>query len=121
MGRALKEESLGMVSPRAMPSGVMDAHRTEFATITGSSAKFLQAKSMNTGLDPIIGLNYHSGDRAKASDSVEAVYQASEFGASVGSEFYHHKGNNLHLNAHPVDIKANGETDNQHFPAVGWG
>ncbi|MAK72330.1 MAG: hypothetical protein CMF19_09860, partial [Idiomarinaceae bacterium] len=121
MGRALKEESLGMVSPRAMPSGVMDAHRTEFATITGSSAKFLQAKSMNTGLDPIIGLNYHSGDRAKASDSVEAVYQAAEFGASVGSEFYHHKGNNLHLNAHPVDIKANGETDNQHFPAVGWG
>lgn len=121
MGRALKEESLGMVSPRAMPSGIMDAHRTEFATITGSSAKFLQAKSMNTGLDPIIGLNYHSGDRAKASDSVEAAYQASEFGASVGSEFYHHKGNNLHLNAHPVDIKANGETDNQHFPAVGWG
>lgn len=121
MGRALKEESLGMVSPRAMPSGLVDAHRTEFATITGSSAKFLQAKSVNTGLDPIIGLNYHSGDRAKAADSVEAVYQASEFGASVGSEFYHHKGNNLHLNAHPVDIKANGETDNQHFPAVGWG
>ena len=121
MGRALKEESLGMVSPTAMPSGVMDAHRTEFATITGSSAKFLQAKSMNTGLDPLIGLNYHSGDRAKASDSVEAVYQASQFGASVGNEFYHHKGNNLHLNAHPVDIKANGETDNQHFPAVGWG
>ena len=121
MGRALKEESLGMVSPKAMPSGVMDAHRTEFATITGSSAKFLQAKSMNTGLDPIIGLNYHSGDRTKASNSIESVYQASEFGASVGSEFYHHKGNNLHLNAHPVDIKANGETDNQHFPAVGWG
>jgi len=121
MGRVLQDETLGMVSHRAMPSGVVDAHRTEFATITGSSAKFLQAKSMNMGLDPIIGLNHHSGDRTKAANSVEAVYQASEFGASVGSEFYHHKGNNLHLNAHPVDVKINGDTDNQHFPAVGWG
>ena len=121
MGRVLQNDNLGMVSPRAMPSGVMDAHRTEFATITGSSAKFLQAKSVNTGSDPIIGLNHHSGDRVKAADSVEANYQSSEFTATVGNEFYHHKGNNLHLNAHPVDVKINGETDNQHFPAVGWG
>lgn len=118
MGRVLQHEMLGVVNPRAMPAGLIDAHRTEFATITGSSAKFMEAKSVNTGSDPIIGLNHHSGDKAKAADSVEAVLQASEFGASVGSEFYHHKGSNLHLNAHPVDVKT---ATQEHYPAVGWG
>lgn len=121
MGRVLQREQLGMVDPRAMPAGLMDAHRTEFATITGSTAKFLQAKSVNTGSDPIIGLNHHTGDRTKAAGSIDALFQASEFGASVGSEFYHHKGQNLHINAHPVDVKAHTSTDTQHFPAVGWG
>jgi len=120
MGRTLNHADLGMIKPTSLTAGVMDSHRTEFATITGSNAKFLQAKSTNTGSDPIIGLNHHSGDKVKAADSVEAIYQSDAFGASVGNEFYHHKGNNLHINAHPVDIKVN-SGDQKHFPAHGWG
>ena len=120
MGRTLDHADLGMIKPTSLTAGIMDSHRTEFATITGSSAKFLQAKSTNTGSDPIIGLNHHSGDKTKAANSVEAVYQSNAFGASTGNEFYHHKGNNLHINAHPVDIKVN-SGDQKHFPAHGWG
>ena len=117
MGRVLQLESNGMVKPTAMPAGVMTSHRTEFTTVTGASAKFLHAKSVNTGSDPIIGLNHHSGQAALASDSIEAVTQTVAFG---GSGFIHQKGNNLHINAHPVDYAVN-SGDLKHFPAHGWG
>jgi len=120
IGRVLKHSDLGVVKPTALPAGLVDSRRTEFTTTTGSSAKFLHAKSVNTGSDPIIGLNHHSGDKTLAANSVEAQTQSGSFGASVGNEFIHQRGNNLHLNAHPVDHFVN-SGDNQHFPAHGWG
>lgn len=118
MGRVLDMEDVGLVKPNALPAGLVHSHRTEFTTVTGTSAKFLHAKSLNTGSDPIIGLNHHSGDATLAAGSVEAVTQSSAFGG--GSTFIHHKGNNLHLNAHPVDHKVS-SGDLTHFPAHGWG
>jgi hypothetical protein len=118
MGRVLDMEDVGLVKPNALPAGLVHSHRTEFTTVTGTSAKFLHAKSLNTGSDPIIGLNHHSGDATLAAGSVEAVTQSTAFGG--GSTFIHHKGNNLHLNAHPVDHKVS-SGDLTHFPAHGWG
>ena len=132
IGRKLGEMSLGLTSPKAMPAGVVDSLRTDFSTVTGGDATFLKSKTINTGMDPIIGLNHHSGDIVKAKDSVNAVEQTSAFG-STGAGFMHQKGNNLHLNAHPVDIYTGttlGSSSNtdlihddfqHHFPAHGWG
>ena len=119
MGRVLDMEDIGLVKANAMPAGVVDSHRTEFTTITGTAAKFLKAKTINTGSDPIIGLNHHSGDTTLAAGSVEAVAQTGALGGGSGS-FLHHKGNNLHLNAHPVDYKIT-SGDLIHYPAHGWG
>ncbi len=118
MGRVLGMEDVGLVKPNALPAGLVHSHRTDFTTVTGTSAKFLHAKSLNTGSDPIIGLNHHSGDATLAAGSVEAVSQSSAFGG--GSTFIHHKGNNLHLNAHPVDHKVS-SGDLTHYPSHGWG
>ena len=118
MGRVLDLEDIGLVKANALPAGMVDSHRTEFATITGTAAKFLKSKPLNKGSDPIIGLNHHSGDATLAAGSVEAVTQSTAFGG--GTTFIHHKGNNLHLNAHPVDHKVS-SGDQTHFPAHGWG
>ena len=118
MGRVLELEENGLVKPTALPAGLIHSHRTEFSTTTGTSAKFLHAKTLNTGSDPIIGLNHHTGNAALAAGSVEAVTQTTAFGG--GTTFIHHKGNNLHLNAHPVDHKVS-SGDLTHFPAHGWG
>jgi hypothetical protein len=135
MGRKYQDTSIGMISPQAMPAGVVDSDRTEYGatTFTGTDSKYLQAKTMNKGSDPLIGLNHHTGDVVKAKDSVDALTQTAAFGASTGTNFIHQKGNNLHLNAHPVDIFTGttlGSSTNtdfihddhqHHFPAHGWG
>jgi len=117
MGRVLNHHDLGMVKPSAMPAGVMDSHGIDFTDISDDTSKFLHAKTVNTGSDPIIGLNHHSGEATLAANSVEAVTQSSAF---TGGGFHHHKGNNLHINAHPIDYRVN-SADQKHFPAHGWG
>jgi len=92
MGRTLEIESLGMVSPKAMPAGIVTAERTNITDTTGANAKFLHAKVLNEGSDPILG----NGNQAT------------------------YKGNNLHLNAHPTD-HAQTSGDLVHYPANNWG
>jgi len=132
MGRVLGEDNFGLVSHKAMPAGVIDSVRTEYTTLTGTSAKYLQAKTLNKGSDPIVDLNHHTGELAKAAGSVDALTQTQAF-ESTSTNFIHQKGNNLHLNAHPVDyhtsvtVGSSTNTDlihddfQHHFPAHGWG
>lgn len=133
MGRVLQDESMGLVSRKAMPAGLVESVRTTMGTDVGTSIDILTSKTLNTGSDPIIGLNHHSGDSVKAAGSVSALTQTEAFGASTSSNFIHQKGNNLHINAHPVDyftgttLPSSTDTNfihddkQHHFPANGWG
>ena len=91
MGRTLEIESLGMVSPKAMPAGVITAERTNRTDTTGANAKFLHAKVLNEGSDPIsqatpkgnnLHINAHPTDNAQTSGDL-IHYPANNWGRSL--------------------------------------
>jgi hypothetical protein len=112
IGNTLKEQSLGLVKPTSLPSGmwnsILDPNAAASAPLTGIP--------QNKGADPFIDLVQYTGSNTYSQGDSPSAVSSTNFGISGG--FHHLRGNALHTNASAIDHSS---TANIHYPTTGWG